>query len=112
MGGGLAIHAGVVVNPKLGGIFSIGAFLPNDSLVYEELQRRGNSSNAEIPKIFMTHCDDDKTVPSAWSRQTHDKIKEQGVRIAYHLEPFGGHSVGPSQMEWADKFIRKCLQSD
>lgn len=112
MGAALAIHAGIVVNPKLAGIFAIGGFLSNDSMVYDELQKKGSSSNAELPKIFMTHCDDDRTVPSAWSRQTHDKIKEQGVRIVHHLEPFGGHSVGPSQMEWADKFIRKCLQSD
>lgn len=114
MGAGLALHAGIMVNRKLAGIFSIGAFLHHDSIIYEELERRTkmNESNADIPKIFMTHCDDDKVVPIAWSRLAHDKIKDQGVRIAYHLEPYGGHSVGPSQMDWADKFIRKCLQSD
>jgi len=112
MGATLALHAGIVVNPKLAGIFSIGAFLHHDSLVYEELERRSKDSNATIPKIFMTHCEDDKVVPAAWSRQANEKIKEQGVRIAYSLEPYGGHSVGPSQMDWADRFIQKCLQSD
>lgn len=110
MGAGLALHAGIVVNPKLAGIFSIGAYLHHDSLVYEELERR--ASNADIPKIFMTHCEDDKVVPSAWSRQAHDKIKDRGVRIVYISEPYGGHMVGPSQMDLADKFIRKCLQSE
>lgn len=43
MGAGLAIPAGVVVNLKLAGIFSIGAFLPHDSMVFEKLRRRGNA---------------------------------------------------------------------
>lgn len=67
MGAGLALHADVVVNLKLARIFSIGAYFPQDSLVFEELQRRGNNGNADIPKIFMTHCDE--VVPSARSRQ-------------------------------------------
>lgn len=112
MGGGLALHSGIVVNPKLAGIFSIGAFLHHDSMVYEKLERNGKESNAALPKVFMTHCEDDQMVPISWSHEIHEKLKDSGVRVAYHPEPHGGHCVGPLQMEWVDRFVRKCVNCD
>lgn len=112
MGGGLALHAGIIVNPKIAGIFSIGAFLHHDSMVYEKLEGNSKESNAALPKVFITHCEDDRVVPISWSRELHDKLKDSGVRVACHPEPYGGHSVGPSQMDLVDRFVRKCVNYD
>lgn len=111
-GGCLALHAGIAVNAKLAGIFEIGGFLHHDSMVYEKLNGNGKESNAALPKVFMTHCEDDKVIPVSWIREMHDKLKDSGVRVAYQPEPYGGHCVGPSQMDLVDRFVRKCLNCD
>lgn len=112
MGAGLALHSGIIVNHNLAGIFSVGAFLHNDSMIYETLKNETKEHNAKLPQILMTHCLDDMVVPIDWSHQAYQQIKDQGVRIEYHAEPFGGHSIRPDQLELIVRFIRKRLQLD
>lgn len=112
MGAGLALHAGTIVNHNLAGIFSIGAFLHFDSMIYEKLEKSFKldpKMNEKIPRIVMTHCSDDSVVPIEWSRTAFRQIRDCGVRIKYRTQPHGDHTVTSQQMKWFDRFIRNRL---
>lgn len=52
MGGCLAMHTGYHLNPNIGGVFAMSAFLNSNSVVYESLDA---SKSAELPKLKMFH---------------------------------------------------------
>lgn len=52
MGGCLAMHSGYHLNPSLGGVFALSAFLNNNSVVYESLDANKSST---LPRLKMVH---------------------------------------------------------
>lgn len=55
MGGCLAMHTGYHLNQNLGGVFSLSAFLNNDSVVYESLETVDADKLQTLPKLKFFH---------------------------------------------------------
>lgn len=54
MGGCLAMHTGFHLNTNLGGVFTLSAFLNNNSVVYDSLDAKASH---ELPKLRSFHGD-------------------------------------------------------
>ncbi|WP_258105609.1 alpha/beta hydrolase [Marinoscillum sp. MHG1-6] len=71
-----------------------------------ELQVKSNT-----PPTFITHSQDDRSVPVENTLQLYSALKAQNVPVEMHLYPYGGHGFGLASgkgrlSQWSEELIR------
>lgn len=70
----------------------------------------------QTPPAFILHCTDDKTVPVENSLMYYQALKKNGVSVALHIYPRGGHGFGyydtfHYKRQWTDE-VEKWLREE
>lgn len=102
-GATLALHAGLRYSRPLAGIVVMsGELLFADSLAEESAP-----ANHETP-ILMLHGENDRVVPVADARASHDALTTAGYRVEWNEYPID-HTVSPEEVEHVDNWIHHQL---
>lgn len=86
----------------------------NEDLILQYSAEEGVTK--DTPPVFIWHCENDQTVPSANSEKFAAAMEKAGVDCELHIYPFGAHGVGmaegnsnagewfPSCIKWLQKY--------
>lgn len=105
-GGALSILTGLTSQHKLGGIFSLSAWLLR-STEFAELTE--DCDNKDIA-LFMGHGVDDRMVTPAHGKASYDGLKTIGYAPSWEVYPEMGHSTCEDELEDVEAFIEERLE--
>merc|ERR1712043_35099 len=101
-GGALALYTGLRCTYKLGGIFSMSAWLP----VRDKFPDLGNDRNFRVP-ILQQHGDCDTVVSYKWGQLTSKTLKKFVKNHEFTTYRFLTHSTNNSSLKEAKAFVER-----
>lgn len=65
----------------------------------------------DTPPVFIWHCQNDQTVPSANSEKFAEAMEKAGVECELHIYPFGAHGLGMAEGNSnAEEWFPSCVK--
>ena len=77
-GGAVALYAGLTSRRAIGGVIALSTYLPLHS-------RFAQSPPQNTPPVFMAHGEYDPTIPLAYARLSHQRLKALGVAVEWRI---------------------------
>lgn len=101
MGGCLSLYGlRKELNPKIRGIFSMGSFLIDKSVVFDKKVKLPSSS---LP-VFMMHGMEDSVINHEWGKHTATSLLLLGIRVRFESYDKVDHDIGEGSlldlMDW------------
>lgn len=109
MGGALALHAAYCLDRNLAGAFACSSFLNNDSVVFNTLRNRSESSHGSLPRLLMFHGDRDSLVPTEWGKRTFERLVSAGASGEFVTLKNTMHELKPKEITQLQEWIEEVL---
>ncbi|MCF6301686.1 MAG: prolyl oligopeptidase family serine peptidase [Devosiaceae bacterium] len=98
-GGMMALNVGLRLKENLLGIVSFSGGLIG--------KNEGMEGVIATPPICLVHGTGDEVVPVSLSKNSLKNLKENGYRVAMHLDPGGGHGISAEGLGFSLAFMRE-----
>lgn len=102
-GSAMALHTGLRLPQRLGGIMALSGYLP----LADTFASERHPANAHTP-IFMAHGSMDPVVALARGEASRDLLNKLGYPVQWHTYPMQ-HSVHPREVADISMFLAKVL---
>lgn len=102
-GGALALHLAMRAADHLGGVVCMSSWLP---LAESYPDKMGPGMQAGF-RILQCHGDVDNVVQYSWGKQSHEKLKDLGLKAEFETYSGLGHSANQAEMTRVADFMRK-----
>lgn len=105
MGGCMALHIAFQVQRNLAGVFGLSTYLHYDTIVYETLEKRPNSTT----KLLMIHGEKDELIPYNWGRIAFSELTRCGVRGEWFTLKDVKHEMKNKELLHLERWIGELL---
>lgn len=111
LGGHYSLHVAYRTHPQIAGIFTMAPFLNNDSVIYEILAARQQSSvtTADLPQLLCIHGYDDDLILHEYGVHSFRELTRLGVRGEFHTMRGAKHDIQMWHLLKVEKWARELL---
>ncbi|ESO08045.1 hypothetical protein HELRODRAFT_75154, partial [Helobdella robusta] len=105
MGGAMAFHVGYRFCQDLAGVFSISAFLNDDSEVYKAVK----TSSKRMPPLYQAHGSKDELVLLLWGKNTNAELSKLGVDTKMNVYQNLAHQMNRKEIQDLSEWIYNVI---
>ncbi|MDH2917020.1 MAG: alpha/beta hydrolase fold domain-containing protein [Gallionella sp.] len=103
-GGAVALHCGLRLNERLGGILALSTYLP----LADSIQNEAHPA-AQATPVFMAHGRSDPIVPYALGKASSERLLALGYDLEWHEYPMP-HTVCMEEIEAIERWLKARMQ--
>lgn len=101
----MAIHIAFHIQRNLAGVFGMSTYLQYDTIVYETLEKRPNTTT----KLLMIHGDEDEAIPYKWGRLAFGELTRLGVHTEFVTLKAVKHEMKTEELLRVERWIGDML---
>ena len=107
-GGAAALHAGMMSNHRLGGIFCLSGALSSTSALPSQVRRRVEDL-ADLPPVLMCHGKEDPVLPVSTGKRTADALAKAGAALEWEAYGRLRHGLGDGEIRRVAGWVNALL---